>query len=206
MSGRMTYPKTKRSSGWSTAVRVRDGDDPGSAGPGRDRGLAREAVQIWVALLVFAVVNGYFRQRVLEPELGEEVAHVLSTTALCGAVFVAAVFLVGNRLRLPALRDLFIVGLGWAAATAILEGALGLLQGRRSERDLFADYDLTRGRLFALVLLVEITAPPLVGWLRRWAARRDAPFESRDRRQECFGRFSSVRTSPLRHDPRSRSR
>lgn len=181
MSGRMTYPQTKRSSGWSTAVRVRDGDDPGSAGPGRDRGLAREAVQIWVALLVFAVVNGYFRQRVLEPELGEELAHLLSTTTLCGAVFVAAVFLVGSRSPVPALRALFVVGLCWATATALLEVALGLRAGRRSAGELFADYDLTRGRLFALVLLVEIVAPPLVGWLRRWAERRDAAFESRDR-------------------------
>jgi len=50
---------------------------------------------------------------------------------------------------------------------------LGLIAGRRSPRDLFVDYDLTRGRLFAFVLLAEIVAPPLVGWLGRWAERRD---------------------------------
>lgn len=140
---------------------------------GRDFGLAREAVLIWLALLVFAVVNGFFRQRVLEPQLGEELAHVLSTTALCGAVFVAAVFFVGFRRRAATLRGLFLVGLGWAIATALTEVALGLVAGRRSASAFFADYDLTRGRLFALVVLAEIAAPPLVGALRRWAERRD---------------------------------
>lgn len=139
----------------------------------RDFGLAREAALIWLALLVFAVVNGFFRQRVLEPQLGEELAHVLSTTALCGAVFVAAVFFVGFPRRAATLRDLFLVGLGWAIATALTEVVLGLVAGRRSASALFADYDLTRGRLFALVVLAEMAAPPLVGALRRWAERRD---------------------------------
>jgi hypothetical protein len=145
----------------------------GPAAHERDSGLVREAVLVWLALLVFAVVNGFFRQRVLEPQLGEELAHVLSTTTLCGAVFVAAVFLVGFRTRPAPLRDLFLVGLGWSTATALTEVVLGLAAGRRSARSLFADYDLTRGRLFALVLLAEIAAAPLVGAFRTWAERRD---------------------------------
>lgn len=139
----------------------------------RDFGLAREAVLIWLALLVFAVVNGFFRQRVLEPQLGQEVAHALSTTALCGAVFVAAVFFVDFPRRAASLRDLFLVGLGWAIATALMEVSLGLIAGRRSASTLFADYNLARGRLFALVVLAEMAAPPVVGALRRWAERRD---------------------------------
>ena len=152
MSGRMIRMRSKRSG---------------------DPALAREALLVWLALLVFAVGNGFFRQRVLEPQLGEKIAHVLSTTILCGAVFVGAVFLVGLRNRPAALRMLWLVGLGWATATALTEVVLGLVGGRRSARDLFADYDLTRGKLFALVLLAEIAAPPLVGWLRKWAERRD---------------------------------
>jgi hypothetical protein len=154
----------------------------GPTAPERDSGLVREAVLVWLALLVFAVVNGFFRQRVLEPQLGEELAHVLSTTTLFGAIVVAAVFLVGFPHRPATLRDLFLVGLGWATATALTEVFLGLVAGRRSASVLFADYDLTRGRLFALVLLAEIAAPPLVGALRTWAERRDPeskkPFRS----------------------------
>jgi hypothetical protein len=140
-------------------------------------------VQIWLALLTFAVINGFFRQRVLEPELGEELAHILSTTTLCGAVFVAAVFLVGNRPRLAAPRDLFIVGLGWATATAITEVVLRLMAGgtirARAVRGLRPD----ARKLFALVVLTELCAPPLVGWLRRWAEQRaSVSLESRVRR------------------------
>jgi hypothetical protein len=135
--------------------------------------LAREAVQVWLALLVFAVINGFFRQRVLEPELGEEVAHLLSTTTLCGAVVVAALLFVANRPRVLTLRELVLVGLFWSIASVLFEVILGVLSDRRSMPELFADYDVTRGRLFAFVILVEITAPPLAGLLRRWADYRD---------------------------------
>lgn len=176
--GRVACRKTKRSTGSVTLVRERTDDEPSATAHGSDCSLVKGAVGVWLALLVFAVINGFFRQRVLEPELGEEVAHFLSTTTLCGAVFVAALLFVGNRPRLPSLRELLVVGLFWSIATVLFEVVLGLMSGRRSAPELFADYDLMRGRLFALVNLVEITAPPLVGWLRGWADRRSDTFIS----------------------------
>jgi len=134
-------------------------------------GLVRQAVAVWVALLAFAMINGYFRVRFLEPQVGGDVAHLLSTTTLCGAVFVAALLFIGNRGRTPTIRELFGIGLLWSTSTVLLETALGLAAGGRSATELFADYDLTRGRIFVLVLLVEIVAPPLVGWLRHCAER-----------------------------------
>ena len=140
---------------------------------GRNRdSLLGQAVAVWLALLAFAVINGYFRVRFLEPEVGEEVGYFLSTTTLCGAIFVATLLFIGNRERTPGLRELFAVGLLWSTATVLFETILGLIAGRRSAGELFADYDLLRGRLFAFVLLAEVTAPPLVGWLKGRVERR----------------------------------
>lgn len=128
--------------------------------------LVGRAVAVWLGLLVVAVINGYFRVNFLEPQVGSEIAHFLSTTTLCGAVFLATLLFIGNRRLTPAPHDLFGIGLLWSTSTVLFETILGLAAGRRSTTDLFADYDLMRGRLFVLVLLAEITAPPLVGWFK----------------------------------------
>ena len=125
-----------------------------------------QAVAVWLALLAFAVINGYFRVRFLEPQVGSEAANFVSTTTLCGAVFLATLLFIGTQRITPAPRDLFGIGLIWSTSTVLVETVLGLAAGRRSATDLFADYDLLRGRLFLFVLLAEVTAPPLVGWLK----------------------------------------
>ena len=125
-----------------------------------------QAVVVWLGLLVFAVINGYFRVNFLEPQVGSEVAHFVSTTTLCGAVFLATLLFIGNQRLTPAPRDLFGIGLLWSTSTVLFETILGLAAGRRSATDLFADYDLLRGRLFVFVLVAEAAAPPLVGWFR----------------------------------------
>ncbi len=125
-----------------------------------------QALGVWALLLGFAVINGLFRQRVLEPALGPEPAHVLATTTLAGAVFVAALFFVTLSSAQFPTSELLVIGLLWAVLTGLLELGLGLARGLPSS-ELLADYDVTRGRLFGLVLLSEIVSPPIAGFLRR---------------------------------------
>ncbi len=98
--------------------------------------------------LGFAVVNGLFRERVLEPNLGPEPAHFLATTTLAGFVFVATLLFVGLRSEVAAKTELLAVGILWAALTVFLELGLDLSHGL-SGADLFRDYDFSRGRLLA---------------------------------------------------------
>jgi hypothetical protein len=121
---------------------------------------------VWALFLGFAVVNGFFRETVLEPHLGPETAHVLATTTLAGFVFFGTLLFVVLRSEVPAQTELVGVGILWAALTALLELGLGLLRGVAAA-DLFRDYDVSRGRLFGLVILAELLSPPIAGWLRR---------------------------------------
>lgn len=125
-----------------------------------------QALGVWMLLLGFAVINGLFRETVLEPHLGPELAHVLSTTTLAGAVFLAALFFVGLTPTRPSTAELVAIGMLWAALTALLELALGLARGVPSQ-DLFRDYDATRGRLFGLVVFAELVSPVAAGFLMR---------------------------------------
>jgi hypothetical protein len=130
------------------------------------RRILLQALGVWVLLLGFAVINGLFRQAVLEPNLGPEPAHFLATTTLAGAVFLAALFFVGLSPGGCSTSELLAIGVVWAILTAVLEFGLGLARGVASQ-DLFSDYDFTRGRLFGLVLAAELASPLIAGSLRR---------------------------------------
>jgi hypothetical protein len=102
----------------------------------------------------------------MEPHLGPDVAHVLSTTTLAGAVFLAALLWIGWGRGGESRADLLAIGALWVSLTVVLELGLGLLQGRTSW-DLLADYEVMCCRLFGLVLLAELCSPPIAGFLRR---------------------------------------
>jgi len=135
------------------------------------RKLILQGLGVWLLLLGFAVINGFFRERVLEPNLGPEAAHVLATTTLAGAVFVAALLWIGTNPRGYSFRDLLAVGIIWSVLTAAFEFALGLARGR-SWAELIEDYDFTRWRLFGLVLLAALVSPLIAGFAGRNARRR----------------------------------
>ena len=130
------------------------------------RRLVWVAVRVWLILLAFALVNGLFRQRVLEPELGPEIAHVLSTSTLAGFILIVSLFVFAVREHSLPPRALLAIGAFWAALTALCELGIGLVRGLPAQ-ELFRDYDVTRGRLFGLVILAELVSPLLAGALRR---------------------------------------
>ena len=123
-----------------------------------------QAVSLFQLFLGFAVINGLYRERVVEPNLGPEPAHFLATTTLAGFVFVATLLFVGFRSEVAAKTELLAVGILWAALTVFLEFGLDLSRGL-SGAGLFRDYDFTRGRLFGLVILAELLSQPLAGFL-----------------------------------------
>lgn len=124
------------------------------------------ALGVWLLLLGFAVINGLFRRVVLEPQFGPDAAHVLATTTLAGAVFLAALLYIGAGRSRHSTAELVGIGVAWALLTAVLEIALGFVRGDPAG-SLFRDYDVSRGRLFGLVILAELVSPLLAGWIRR---------------------------------------
>ncbi|HEY2798656.1 MAG TPA: hypothetical protein VGK26_12260 [Thermoanaerobaculia bacterium] len=136
------------------------------------RRLVWVAIRVWLLLLGFALVNGLFRERVLEPALGPDVAHVLSTTTLAGFVLIVSMFVFALRERSLPRRMLLAIGAFWAALTILCELGIGLARGLPAA-DLFRDYDVSRGRLFGLVLLAELVSPLIAGLLR--PASREEP-------------------------------
>lgn len=131
--------------------------------------LLRQSLLAWLILAVVMFANGTFRVLVLQPRLGEGLARQVAT--LTGiAIVVTLTLLFVRRLPRPTSGDLLRVGLLWLALTLLFEFGMGWVSGASWET-MVADYDLSRGRLWPLVLLAVLVAPGLWGVLLRSGKR-----------------------------------
>jgi hypothetical protein len=139
---------------------------PGPDRTGTSRALATW-VLAWLAILPVAVTNGVFRETVLRPRLSERVAQLVSAAMLSSviAAFAARVVRTGGGWMTP--RDALAGGGLWAAMTAAFDLLFGRYRRGLTGAELLADYDVTKGRSWPLVLLTEIVAPPLLARRRR---------------------------------------
>lgn len=121
--------------------------------------LLRAAV-VWVVILAFAILNGGLRQAILIPRLGEVGGRIASTLLLCAFIGVAAMVAmpwIGAKGTSEGLK----VGSLWTALTLAFEFLAGHYLFGNSWESLLADYNLAKGRLWALVPLTTLVAPIL---------------------------------------------
>lgn len=117
-----------------------------------------KAAAIWCIMLVIAVVNGTFRVTQLIPRFGDLKGHWISTLLLsCLLLLITWVFLpwVGPHNA----HDAWLIGMLWLALTLTFELLAGHFVFHNSWGILMADYNLLRGRIWLLVLVVTLLAP-----------------------------------------------
>jgi hypothetical protein len=118
-------------------------------------------------LLALAVLNGGLRDAWLSPRLGDTAGRALSSVLLSLLILLAArltVRWIGPRTR----REALTVGALWVGLTLAFEFGAGRYGFGKSWAELLADYDLSRGRIWVLVLIVTFFAP-------LWTARFRPP-------------------------------
>lgn len=123
------------------------------------------AIVTWFGLAILAIANGVFREAVISPRVSANTAHVVSTLSLCLLILLltwVAIPWIAPVSASEALR----IGLLWFAMTVSFEFGFGRLVAGKSWDVLLADYDLTAGRIWILVLLATLTAPYLAARLR----------------------------------------
>jgi hypothetical protein len=120
------------------------------------------AVSVWFGVLLLAILNGTIRDFFLTPHLGDTAARAISTITLCLLIALAAWFTI-RWIDPASAGDALIVGVVWLTMTLAFEFLAGHYLFGKSWPELFADYDLSRGRIWIAVLIVTLLAP-------RWAA------------------------------------
>ena len=123
------------------------------------------ATLIWLNILVLAIANGAFRERVLIPRLGEAAGHVISTLMLSAAVVLVAVLTI-QWIGPGTTRDAWTIGAFWLALTLAFEFLGGHYLFHTPWQTLLADYRIQDGRIWPLVLVATLIAPALAATLR----------------------------------------
>lgn len=115
---------------------------------------------VWLIFGVVAFASGGLRQAVLVPRLGEQTAHQIGSVIVAGIISVIVIWFV-RRLG-PTASEALTIGILWVAMTIAFEiGFFRFGMGEPWGR-LVQDYNIVRGRLWLLVLIVQLVTPYLV--------------------------------------------
>lgn len=111
----------------------------------------------WLILLFCAALLGAARDRCVIPRLGEGPGRAVMSMLFIGFVFLAAFAL--NRIS--PLDDLqaLTAGLIWLVLTVAWEMFMGRVLMKLHWREILAEYNILRGRLWPLVLAATFLAP-----------------------------------------------
>ena len=123
------------------------------------------AAVIWLLIAVLAVVNGLLRESVLVPLLGHALALPLSGLSL------SLIVIVVTYLSIPFLGDgsvlgYWLIGVQWVVMTLAFEFLFGHFVVGTSWSALLETFNLAKGDLFSLVLLVSLCSPYLLARFR----------------------------------------
>ena len=124
------------------------------------------AFLIWLLLLATAILNGLFRVSVLNPRLGPDAGHLVSTILLCAEVLAIA-WLTIRWIGPGAPRHAIAIGGLWLLLTVAFEFGFGRTVGQRTWSEMLADYNVLQGRIWIAALITIAGAPLWAGRLRR---------------------------------------
>jgi uncharacterized membrane protein len=118
-------------------------------------------IWLWLVMLVLAFANGTLREFVLNPRLGSAIGHVISTLLLL-LLFVLVIYLfVRKFIDKYSSADMLLLGIFLMVLTVLFEFWLGARRGM-SPGQMLADYNIFKGRIWALIPLAELLAPYVI--------------------------------------------
>jgi hypothetical protein len=115
---------------------------------------------VWLLFGVVAFAMGGLRQAVLVPRFGEHAAHQLGSVLVAVVIGIIAVWF--TRKVGPTTSEALTIGALWVAMSVAFE--LGFFHFGMGEPwgNLLRDYNVLRGRLWLLVLGVQLVTPYFV--------------------------------------------
>jgi hypothetical protein len=118
----------------------------------------RRWLAAWLGLAALGVANGIIREVAYADTVGDHAAHQLSTFTLI-AMIAGYTWWLQRRWPLMSTADAVGIGALWVVMTVAFEFGFGHYIDGASWATLLADYDITRGNLWLLVLVTIGVAP-----------------------------------------------
>lgn len=120
---------------------------------------------VWLIIAIFAVINGIVREKLLVPSLGYSAALPLSGILLCVIVICITYAAIGF-FGAPDRRGYLLIGIQWVVMTLLFEFIFGHYVVGKPWGALLQTFNLLKGDLFLLVLIVSLLSPLLVAKLK----------------------------------------
>ena len=122
-------------------------------------------VAVWLIVMGVETIHGVLREMFIAPFLGDFRARQI--TVLTGTLLIVSVVTLFIRwLRLPTIRSMLAVGMVWVLLTIAFEIVLGRVVLGYSWTRVLSDYDLSRGGLLSLGLVIFALSPLIAAKLR----------------------------------------
>ncbi len=119
------------------------------------------SIEVWLVISVAETIHGVARRALLEPFVGDFAARQIGVVT-GSAIIMAIVFLFRHWIGATRVYDCVVVGTTWVVLTLGFELFLGrVVLGLGWDR-ILSDYDIVRGGLMPLGLLVMFLAPLIV--------------------------------------------
>lgn len=116
-----------------------------------------KAIGVWLVIVVVAIFNGMFREAVLLPIIGAEIALPLSGILLSVLVFLVT-FMSITLFNSPDHKLYILTGLLWILLTLLFEGLFGYYAGEPWQ-EIVQVFNVKKGDLFILVLFITAISP-----------------------------------------------
>lgn len=121
---------------------------------------------IWLIIALLAIINGLFRENVLVGMIGPNMAVPVSGITLSMIVLIVTYVsfpLFGKHHALT----YFVIGLQWVLMTLLFEFIFGHYVMGKSWFSLLQVFDIMKGDLFIIVLIVSLFSPLLVAKIKK---------------------------------------
>jgi hypothetical protein len=138
---------------------------------GLDYIMVTRAIVVWLVMLIVASVNGAIRQALLIPALGDDAGRAVSTLILAALIALLTWITIG-WIHPRSNGDAWMIGAMWVALTLAFEFLAGHYLFGTTWPVLLEDYDVMRGRIWILVLIVTAVAPRVAAGARAVLAAR----------------------------------
>ena len=123
------------------------------------------ALLVWLLMMVIETIHGVLRNFLLVPLVGDLRARQLGVFIGSALILSIAVLLI-EWISPSSIRDLLMIGAMWLALTLAFEFGIGRALGRPWSA-LMADYDLSRGGLLSIGMVVLALSPWLAARIRK---------------------------------------
>lgn len=120
----------------------------------------------WFLFIHIAITNGIVREKLYKPFAGDLFSHQISTVIAAAAYISLSYFMLRNHVATATNAQLFGIGLMWVLMTIAFEFGFGHYIDKVPWERLLADYNIFKGHVWGLFLLVIFYTPYIVKTLK----------------------------------------